>query len=273
MSAPTEPRGMQVVILAGGLGSRLSEETVLRPKPMVEIGGRPMLWHIMKIYAHHGLADFIICLGYKGHIIKEYFANYALHASDVTIDLGRNAITWHNAPHEDWRVSLVDTCEASMTGGRIRRVAPYLRAGEPFCLTYGDGRADIDIGALLAFHAREGREATLTAVHPPARFGATELDGGRVVRFAEKPQGAQAAATVEGGWINGGFFVCEHRVLERIAGDETIWERAPLEGLARDGQLAAFRHHGFWQPMDTLREKTLLEELWASGRAPWKMWA
>ncbi len=265
--------GMQVVILAGGLGSRLSEETVLRPKPMVEIGGRPILWHIMKIYAHHGLTDFVVCLGYKGHVIKEYFANYALHASNVTVDLGKNAITWHNAPREDWRVTLVDTGEASMTGGRIGRVAPYLRPGQPFCLTYGDGLADIDIKALLEFHKAEGREATLTAVHPPARFGATELDGGRVVRFAEKPQGGHAAASAEGGWINGGFFVCEHRVLGRIAGDDTIWERAPLEGLARDGQLSAFRHHGFWQPMDTLREKTLLEELWASGQAPWKLWA
>jgi glucose-1-phosphate cytidylyltransferase len=257
---------MRVVILAGGLGSRLSEETVLRPKPMVEIGGRPILWHIMKIYAHWGFSDFVICLGYKGHMIKDYFVNYALQSASITVDLKTNGVTWHDSGHEEWRVSLVETGESSMTGGRIGRVAPFLPAGEPFCLTYGDGVADIDINALVEFHRRSAREATLTAVRPPARFGAVELDDGQVMRFAEKPRS-------EAGWINGGFFVCEHRVLSRIAGDDTVWEREPLEGLARDGQLSAFRHDGFWQPMDTLREKNALEEFWRSGRAPWKLWA
>lgn len=257
---------MKVVILAGGLGSRLSEETVLRPKPMVEIGGRPILWHIMKLYSHHGLSDFVICLGYKGHMIKEFFANYVLHSADVTIDLGANSIAYHNAPHEPWRVTLVDTGETTMTGGRIRRVAPYLRGQGSFCLTYGDGLADIDISALLAFHKAEGREATLTAVRPPGRFGATLLAGTRVEKFVEKPQG-------DGGLINGGFFVCEEAVLARIADDTTVWEQAPLSGLAAEGELSAYRHEGFWQPMDTLREKQLLEGLWATGKAPWKMWA
>lgn len=256
---------MKVVILAGGLGSRLSEETVLRPKPMVEIGGRPILWHIMKLYSHHGLTDFVICLGYKGHMIKEFFANYVLHSADVTIDLRANSVTYHNEPHEPWRITLVDTGETTMTGGRIRRVAPHLGA-ESFCLTYGDGLADIDIAALLAFHKAERRQATLTAVRPPGRFGATLLAGARVEKFVEKPQG-------DGGFINGGFFVCESSVLDRIAGDDTVWEQAPLSGLAADGQLSAYRHEGFWQPMDTLREKQQLEALWATGQAPWKLWA
>jgi glucose-1-phosphate cytidylyltransferase len=256
---------MKVVILAGGLGSRLSEETVLRPKPMVEIGGRPILWHIMKLYSHHGLTDFVICLGYKGHMIKEFFANYVLHSADVTIDLRANSVTYHNEPHEPWRITLVDTGEGTMTGGRIRRVAPHL-GGKPFCLTYGDGLADLDISALLAFHEAEGRQATLTAVRPPGRFGATLLAGTRVEKFVEKPQG-------DGGFINGGFFVCQPDVLDRISGDDTVWEQAPLAGLAADGQLSAYRHEGFWQPMDTLREKQQLEALWATGRAPWKLWA
>jgi glucose-1-phosphate cytidylyltransferase len=256
---------MKVVILAGGLGSRLSEETVLRPKPMVEIGGRPILWHIMKLYSHHGLTDFVICLGYKGHMIKEFFANYVLHSADVTIDLRANSVTYHNAPHEPWRITLVDTGDGTMTGGRIRRVASHLGA-DPFCLTYGDGLADIDISALLSFHKAQGRQATLTAVRPPGRFGATELSGARVEKFVEKPRG-------EGGFINGGFFVCQPAVLDRITGDDTVWEQAPLAGLAADGQLSAYRHEGFWQPMDTLREKQLLESLWATGQAPWKLWA
>jgi glucose-1-phosphate cytidylyltransferase len=256
---------MKVVILAGGLGSRLSEETVLRPKPMVEIGGRPILWHIMKLYSHHGLTDFVICLGYKGHMIKEFFANYVLHSADVTIDLRANSVTYHNAPHEPWRITLVDTGDGTMTGGRIRRVASHLGA-DPFCLTYGDGLADIDISALLSFHKAQGRQATLTAVRPPGRFGATELSGARVEKFVEKPRG-------EGGFINGGFFVCQPAVLDRISGDDTVWEQAPLAGLAADGQLSAYRHEGFWQPMDTLREKQLLEALWATGQAPWKLWA
>lgn len=256
---------MKVVILAGGLGSRLSEETVLRPKPMVEIGGRPILWHIMKLYSHHGLSDFVICLGYKGHMIKEFFANYVLHSADVTIDLRANSVTYHNEPHEPWRITLVDTGEGTMTGGRIRRVAAHL-GNDPFCLTYGDGLADLDIAALIAFHKAEGRQATLTAVRPPGRFGATLLQGARVEKFVEKPQG-------DGGFINGGFFVCQASVLDRIAGDDTVWEQAPLSGLAADGELSAYRHEGFWQPMDTLREKQQLEALWATGRAPWKLWA
>ena len=258
---------MKVVILAGGLGTRIAEESHLRPKPMIEIGGRPILWHIMKGYAHFGLTEFVICLGYRGYMIKEYFANYVLHQSDITIDLSGNAIDYHQAPAEPWRVTLVDTGADTMTGGRLKRAAPYLDDGETFCMTYGDGVADLDISALLAFHRGQGLEATVTVVRPAGRFGATLLAGDRVERFAEKPAGG------EEGFINGGFFVLEHRVIERIEkGDETVWERAPLEGLARQGQLAAFRHHGFWQPMDTLRERTLLERLWAEGRAPWRLW-
>jgi glucose-1-phosphate cytidylyltransferase len=256
---------MKVVILAGGLGTRLAEETVVRPKPMVEIGGRPILWHIMKIYAHHGLTDFVVCLGYKGYMVKEYFANWRLHRSDVTIDLATNSITWHDAPAEPWRVTLADTGDDTMTGGRLKRVARHLAPGETFCMTYGDGVADIDLGALLAFHRAHGRAATLTAVRPPGRFGAVAIEEGRVTRFVEKPEG-------DGGWINGGFFVLEPRVLDEIAGDGTVWEREPLEGLAAKGELRAFRHQGFWQPMDTLRDKAVLEEAWASGRAPWAVW-
>jgi len=256
---------MKVVILAGGFGTRIAEESDLRPKPMVEIGGMPILWHIMKMYAAHGLTDFVVCLGYKGYMIKEYFANYVLHRSDVTVNLARNEITYHASEAEDWRVTLVDTGADSMTGGRVRRVAGYLDKDAPFCMTYGDGLSDVDITKLIAFHNDAGRDATVTVVRPSGRFGATRLDGDRVTDFVEKPAG-------EGDFINGGFFVLEPGVLDRIGGDETIWERAPLEGLAKDGQLGAFTHDGFWQPMDTLREKRLLEDLWASGAAPWKMW-
>jgi glucose-1-phosphate cytidylyltransferase len=256
---------MKVVILAGGLGTRLAEETVVRPKPMVEIGGRPMLWHIMKIYAHHGLTDFVVCLGYKGYMVKEYFANWTLHRSDLTIDLATNGITWHDTPAEPWRVTLADTGDATMTGGRLKRVARHLAPGETFCMTYGDGVADVDLGALIAFHRAHGRAATLTAVRPPGRFGAVAIEEGRVTRFVEKPEG-------DGGWINGGFFVLEPSVLDEIAGDGTVWEREPLERLAARDELRAFRHQGFWQPMDTLRDKTVLEEAWGSGRAPWAVW-
>jgi len=256
---------VKAVILAGGKGSRLSEETALRPKPMVEIGGRPILWHIMKIYARHGITDFVVCLGYRGYMIKEYFANFVLHAADVTVDLARNAIEYHEVVAEPWRVTLVETGEDTQTGGRIRRIARYLDPGETFCLTYGDGVADIDIAALVAFHRASGAAATMTAVQPPGRFGAAEISGGRVVRFTEKPRG-------DGGRINGGFFVCEPAVLDLIAGDETVWEQEPLTTLAADGRLAAFQHDGFWQPMDTLREKNRLEDLWAGGAASWKVW-
>jgi len=257
---------LKTVILAGGLGSRLSEETTLKPKPMVEIGDRPILWHIMKIYAHHGLTDFIVCLGYKGYVIKEYFANYVLHSSDVTVDLANNRLDFHGNAAEPWRVTLVDTGEHSLTGGRLKRVGHYLADTDTFCMTYGDGVADIDISTLIDFHKQSGRLATMTVVQPPGRFGATLLDGNRVVRFAEKPPG-------DGGYINGGFFVLSPEVLNYIDGDETPWEREPLERLAADGQLTAFRHDGFWRPMDTLRDKWMLEELWAGGQAPWKIWA
>ena len=258
---------MKVVILAGGRGTRIAEESHLKPKPMIEIGGRPILWHIMKGYAHFGLSDFVICLGYRGYVIKEYFANYVLHRSDLTIDLAANAVEYHASPAEPWRVTLVDTGDETMTGGRLARAAPYLDAGERFCMTYGDGVADLDVAALLEFHRGHGLKATVTVVRPPGRFGATLLEGDRVARFAEKPRGG------EEGFINGGIFVLERRVLDRIAeGDATVWERGPLEGLAGDRQLAAFRHEGFWQPMDTLRERNELEALWAAGRAPWRVW-
>ncbi len=258
---------MKVVILAGGRGTRIAEESHLRPKPMVEIGGWPILWHIMKGYAHFGLTDFVVCLGYRGYMIKEYFANYVLHRADITVDLAANAIEYHASPAEPWRVTLVDTGAETMTGGRLGRAAPHLDDGESFCMTYGDGVADLDISALLEFHRGHGLEATVTVARPPGRFGATLLAGDRVERFAEKPAGG------EEGFINGGFFVLEHRVLDRIGeGDATVWERGPLEGLAREGQLAAFRHEGFWQPMDTLRERNELERLWAEGRAPWRVW-
>ena len=256
---------MKVVILAGGLGTRLAEESDMRPKPMIEVGGMPILWHIMKIYAAHGLTEFVICLGYKGYIIKEYFANYVLHRSDVTVDLASNDIHFHASEAENWKVTLVETGAASMTGGRVKRVSRYLGKNEPFCMTYGDGLSNVDIDALIKFHKNQGREATMTVVRPSGRFGATRLDGNMVSKFVEKPAG-------EGDFINGGFFVLEPTVLDRIAGDDTVWEREPLEGLTRDKQLSAFQHGGFWQPMDTLREKRLLDDLWQSGRAPWKVW-
>ena len=256
---------MKTVILAGGLGSRLGEETAVRPKPMVEVGGRPILWHIMKIYSAHGLNDFIICLGYKGYMIKEYFSNYFLHMSDVTIDLARNSVEIHQNSAEPWRITLVDTGAEAMTGGRLKAIRSYLDPDEPFCFTYGDGVADIDISALIAFHKNHGKRATLTAVAPPGRFGAMEFDGDLITHFREKPDG-------DGNRINGGFFVASPSVLDLIEGPDTIWEREPLEHLAVSGELAAYHHHGFWQPMDTLRDKVMLEELWARGNAPWKTW-
>jgi len=256
---------MKAVILAGGIGSRLSEETALRPKPMVEVGGKPILWHIMKTYAAYGIQDFVVCLGYKGYAIKEYFANYVLHMSDVTIDLEHNSVEWHDSRAENWRVTLVDTGEETMTGGRIKRIRPYVD-GESFLLTYGDGVADIDIAALIASHKRAGTLATLTAVRPQGRFGALDLgDENMVTSFSEKPPG-------DGGYINGGFFVLEPGIFDYIEGDATVWERSPLEHLAADHQLSAYVHNGFWQPMDTLRDKNLLENLWSEGRAPWKVW-
>lgn len=256
---------MKAVILAGGLGSRIAEETHLRPKPMIEIGGRPILWHIMKLYHGHGIRDFIVCCGFRGYVIKEYFANYGLHMSDITFDLAENRLQFHRKSAENWRVTLVDTGENSMTGGRLRRVADYLKDEEAFCFTYGDGLCDVDIGATIRFHKSHGREATVTAVRPPARFGALKLDGDTVEGFVEKPAG-------EGGFINGGFFVLSPKCIDRIADDSTVWEAEPLSGLAEDGQLKAFFHTGFWQPMDTLRDKVHLETLWNSGNPPWKTW-
>ncbi|WP_159729567.1 glucose-1-phosphate cytidylyltransferase [Methylosinus sp. Ce-a6] len=256
---------MKAVILAGGLGTRLSEETVTRPKPMVEIGGRPILWHILKMYSSHGINDFIICCGYKGYVIKEYFANYFIHMSDITFDIEKNAMEVLDGRAEPWRVTLVDTGDATMTGGRLKRVGKYLRDEEDFCFTYGDGVADLDIAAAIAFHRAHGRAATLTAVAPPGRFGALDIADRAVINFKEKPKG-------DGGLINGGFFVLKPAVLDFIADDATVWEQAPLMALAEQGQLMAFEHLGFWQPMDTLRDKQHLESLWASGRAPWKIW-
>lgn len=256
---------MKAVILAGGLGTRISEETLLKPKPMVEIGGRPLLWHIMKIYACYGVNDFIICCGYKGYFIKEYFANYHMHMSDITFDMARNSIEIHRKHSESWRVTLVDTGNETQTGGRLKRVAGYLRDENEFCFTYGDGVCDVDISALLRFHQSHGRLATITAVQPPGRFGALEMDDRRVTGFMEKPKGDE-------GWINGGFFVLSPKCIDRIDGDETAWEGEPLSMLAASGELMAFEHSGFWQPMDTLREKNLLESLWKSGKAPWKVW-
>ena len=256
---------MKAVILAGGLGSRLSEETTLRPKPMVEIGDRPMLWHIMKIYAAHGITDFVVCLGYKGYMVKEYFANYMLRHATVTYDLGTGEAVYHEHSAEPWRVTLVETGADTMTGGRIRRVRNYLDGDEPFLLTYGDGVGNVDITASIAFHKAQGRDCTMTVVSPPGRFGATMLEDDRVAAFVEKPLG-------DGARINAGFFICEPRVIDRIEGDATIWEQQPLRSLASDGQLSAFRHDGFWQPMDTLREKNELEAMWQSGKAPWKIW-
>ncbi|WP_323024611.1 glucose-1-phosphate cytidylyltransferase [Castellaniella sp.] len=256
---------MKAVILAGGLGTRISEETATRPKPMVEIGGKPLLWHIMKIYSHHGINDFIICCGYKGYVIKEYFANYFLHMSDVTFDMSENTMQVHERHAEPWKVTLVDTGLATQTGGRLRRVAQYLQGEEAFCFTYGDGLSDIDIGALLAFHREHGLLATITATAPPGRFGALDIQEGKVHRFQEKPKG-------DGGLINGGFFVLSPEVIPYIDGDDSLWEQSPLETLAREGQLGAYLHEGFWQPMDTLRDRTQLESLWQSGHAPWKTW-
>ena len=257
---------MKAVILAGGLGTRLSEETSLRPKPMIEIGGRPILWHILKMYSAHGIDDFVICCGYKGYIIKEYFANYFLHMSDVTFDMQNNEMQVHQRKAEPWRVTLVDTGDDTLTGGRLKRVASHIENEEAFCLTYGDGVANLDITKLLAFHKTHGKLATVTAVQPAARYGALALQGSVVSGFIEKPKG-------DGGWINGGFFVLSPACLDLIEGDASSWETKPLERLAADGQLRAFEHAGFWQPMDTLRDKTQLEQLWASGTAPWKMWS
>ena len=256
---------MKVVLLAGGVGSRISEETHLRPKPMIEIGGQPILWHIMMLYSHYGFNEFIVCLGYRGYFIKEYFANYVLHRSDVTVDLADNRISFDRSETlPPWRVTLVDTGAETMTGGRLKRVG-HLLGDEPFCMTYGDGVADVDIAALVEFHRSRGLEATLTAVRPPGRYGATVLSGDRVTRFEEKPAG-------DGGHINGGFFVLNPSVLDRIEGDDMPWEAGPLSGIAADGQLAAFIHDGFWQPMDTLSDKKQLEALWAGGSPPWKTW-
>jgi len=256
---------MKAVILAGGLGTRISEETSLRPKPMVEIGGKPILWHILKIYSAHGINDFVICCGYKGYVIKEYFANYFLHMSDITFDLASNKMEVHQQNAEPWKITLIDTGEETMTGGRLKRVAPYIQDEEAFCFTYGDGVSDVNITKLLAFHQSQNVQATLTATYPPGRFGALDFDGHKVRSFKEKPQG-------DGGMINGGFFVLSPKVLDLLVDDHTVWEREPLEKLASQGQLAAYQHTGFWQPMDTLRDKTHLEELWQSGKAPWKIW-
>jgi glucose-1-phosphate cytidylyltransferase len=256
---------MKAVILAGGLGTRISEETHLKPKPMIEVGGRPILWHIMKIYSHHGVNDFVICCGYKGYVIKEYFTNYSLHMSDVTFDMRNNSMQVHQRNAEPWQVTLVDTGDETMTGGRLKRIASYVSADESFCMTYGDGVSDINITELLAFHKKQGTQATLTATFTPGRFGALKIQGDKVTDFKEKPRS-------DGAMINGGFFVLSPKVLELIKGDETIWEQSPLETLAKNGDLSVFRHEGFWQPMDTLRDKTHLEDLWASGNAPWKVW-
>lgn len=255
---------MKAVILAGGLGTRISEETTVRPKPMIEIGGKPILWHIMKIYSAHGINEFIICCGHKGYMIKEYFANYFLHMSDVTFDIGSNKMEVHQASAEPWRVTLIDTGDVTMTGGRLKRVQHYL-GDQDFCFTYGDGVSNVDIRRLLAFHQEQKSLATVTAVQPPGRFGALDLQRNKITGFKEKPQDG-------GGWINGGFFVLSPKVINYIEGDHTMWEREPMERLASEGQLSAFRHEGFWQPMDTLRDKALLEKLWDSGYAPWKVW-
>lgn len=255
---------MKVVILAGGMGTRIVEESQYRPKPMIEIGGRPILWHIMKMYAAHGLTEFVVCLGYKGYVIKEYFANFVMHNSDIVVDTGQNSIEYRNSQAEPWRIDLIDTGMHTMTGGRLKRVRDRLN-DETFCFTYGDGVADVDITELIAFHKTTGKLATLTAVVPPGRYGAVELDGSAVKRFVEKPPG-------DNGYISGGFFVVEPSAIDRIADDTTPWEAEPLASLAADNQLAAYRHRGFWHPMDTLRDRNLLEDLWVSGRAPWKLW-
>lgn len=256
---------MKAVILAGGLGTRISEETHLRPKPMVEVGGKPILWHIMKMYSSHDVNEFVICCGYKGYVIKEYFANYFLHMSDVTFCMANNRMEVHHKHAEPWRVTLVDTGDDTMTGGRLRRVRDYIQDDAQFCFTYGDGVSDVDISATIDFHRHHGKLATVTAVQPPGRYGALQCDGAAVTGFAEKPRG-------DGGLINGGFFVLSPRCLDLISGDATAWEREPMTQLAAGGELMAFEHQGFWQPMDTLREKSMLEELWSGGRAPWKTW-
>lgn len=255
---------MKAIILAGGLGSRMSEETLTRPKPMVEIGGRPILWHIMKIYSHYGINDFVVCCGYKGYMLKEYFANYFLHNSDVTFDMSNNQMKIHQNHAEHWKVTLIDTGENTMTGGRLKRVANHI-GDEDFCFTYGDGLSNVDIKRLITFHKVNQKMATLTAVKPPGRFGSLRLDNAKVLNFEEKPQG-------DGAWVNGGFFILSPQVIDYIDGDDTFWERRPLERLAHEDQLSAFLHDGFWQPMDTLRDKMLLEDLWSSGKAPWKVW-
>jgi glucose-1-phosphate cytidylyltransferase len=265
MPARRGGNALKAVFLAGGFGTRLSEETSVRPKPMVEIGGRPILWHIMKGYSAYGVNDFVICLGYKGYLIKEYFANYFLHMCDVTFDIARNTTEVHQSMAEPWRVTLVETGEDTMTGGRLQRVFGYV-ADEDFCFTYGDGVADVDIGALIRFHRAQETIATVTAVQPPGRFGSMEINGNRILRFQEKPRG-------DGAWINGGFFVLSPDVVRYLDGDDTVWEEEPLRRLAADGELSSYRHDGFWQPMDTLRDKRHLDELWESGSAPWKVWA
>lgn len=256
---------MKAVILAGGLGTRISEETHLKPKPMIEVGGRPILWHIMKIYSTHGVNDFIICCGYKGYVIKEYFANYFLHMSDVTFDMTKNTMAVHQQNAEPWKVTLVETGDDTLTGGRLKRVAEYIKDEDAFCFTYGDGVSDVDIGAAIRFHRQHGKLATVTAVQPPGRYGALERSGDKVTGFVEKPRG-------DGGVINGGFFVLSQQCLDLIDGDQSSWEGAPLTQLAKMREMMAFEHRGFWQPMDTLRDKNLLEELWSSGKAPWKIW-
>jgi glucose-1-phosphate cytidylyltransferase len=255
---------VKVVILAGGLGTRLSEETTVRPKPMVEVGGKPVLWHIMKTYSHHGVNDFVICLGYRGYVIKEYFANYFLHMSDVTFDLRRNEMKVHHNTSEPWTVTLVDTGDATMTGGRLKRVREHV-GDETFCFTYGDGLSNVNVAEVIAFHKAQGTHATVTAVQPPGRFGVVDIEEDKIRKFTEKPVG-------DGGWVNGGYFVLEPKVFDYVDGDQTTWEREPLERLAAEAQLSAFRHTGFWQPMDNLRDKILLDGLWEQGRAPWKVW-
>ena len=256
---------MKAVILAGGLGTRISEETHLKPKPMIEIAGRPLLWHLMKIYSSHGINDFVICCGYKGYLVKEYFANYFLHMSDITFDMKSNKMHVHQKKAEPWQVTLIDTGEETLTGGRLKRVKDYINEDEEFCFTYGDGLSNVNIKKLIDFHQSKGKLATITAVQPPGRYGSLDIKDDLVGQFIEKPKG-------DGGWINGGFFVLSSKCLDYIDGDQTSWEAEPLEGLARDSELAAFIHKGFWQPMDTLREKNLLEDLWESGNAPWKNW-
>ena len=256
---------MKAVILAGGLGTRLSEETSVKPKPMVEIGGKPILWHIMKMYSTHGVNDFVICCGYKGYVIKEYFANYFLHQSDITFDMKTNSMEVHQERAEPWTVTLVDTGDDSMTGGRLARVSEHIKNEDAFCFTYGDGVSDIDISELIAFHKEHGKDATLAAAYPPGRFGALDIQENEVKQFTEKPKG-------DGALINGGFFVLSPKVVDRISGDNCTWEQEPLKGLASDGNLMAYTHEGFWQPMDTLRDKIYLQELWETGKAPWKTW-